>query len=99
MASVVGYVATFDGVDAPEWGRTSYIDPGSGQVYVPAVLGGNEEAVFLCASFDGVSVVAVDDHVYVPAEWMAKEHPDAAPACRRIVGYVRAAHAGEAPPG
>jgi hypothetical protein len=63
---------------------------GDGVVFMPAAAGGDERAVVLCASFDGVPMVTADKHVYVPCDWMAREFPEIADLAQKIERRVRA---------
>jgi hypothetical protein len=93
MAEVVAFVAEFEShPDAPEWGRTSFINPEDREVFAPAILAGNEGMVFLCACHDNVGVVRSAGHIYVPAAWMAREFPETATACGKIIERTRAAY-------
>lgn len=49
-----------------------------------------EDAVFLCASFDGAGVITDAGHLYVPIAWLRREHPDAGEVCDLIERKIRA---------
>jgi hypothetical protein len=72
----------------PEWQRSAAIDA-DGAVYAPAVLAGNERAVFLCAAYDGVSAVTDGGHVFLPTSWLRREYPCIAETCDKIEQKVR----------
>ena len=46
------------------------------EVWLPAVaFGATQEEAFLCASYDGVTVVGEKDTLYFPLSWLRKEWP------------------------
>jgi hypothetical protein len=85
-------------VDFPEWIRSAGLSPDDGLVYVPAAMLGDdmELTVFLCAGYDGISTVEYSGHVYVPADWFARQYPDVAEVCRWIEASIREHYAGNA---
>jgi hypothetical protein len=73
------------------WKRRAAIAP-DGAVFIPAcaVPDHSEQAVALCAMYDGVSLVIADDqHLYFPVEWIAREFPAAAEVARKIEKRLR----------
>ena len=66
------------------WRLVTFFDDETNEVFVPAAIAGNEEAVFLCASFAGCGLIHDDSHLYVPASWLKREYPDTAPVCDLI---------------
>src|SRR5262245_36900902 len=60
---------------APAWGRTFYVDEGSGEAYLPAALAGDEAAVLLCACFDAQPLYTAGRHAYAPLSWLRREYP------------------------
>lgn len=80
------------GCGMPTWRRSAGIDE-EGRVYAPAALAGNEQRVFLCASWDGVPMASHLKHVYLPTTWLAREHPDLREVCERIETLVHGAAA------
>ncbi|MGE9760933.1 hypothetical protein [Pseudomonas sp. PDM20] len=73
-----------EGKRMPEWSRTIGVTD-KGQVYVPAAMGGNEQQVVLCLAWDGTDCIEHLNHVFVPADWMAKEFPQTAEICKAIL--------------
>jgi hypothetical protein len=45
--------------------------------------------VFLCASFDGTHAIMLGKHAYYPAEWIAREFPNAKDVVDNIQHLVR----------
>jgi hypothetical protein len=76
------------GTREPQWKFCAAIDA-EGIVFAPAAIAGNEQAVLLCAAYDGVSAVINKRHVYLPTTWLANEYPDTADVFRRIEQRVR----------
>lgn len=72
----------------PKWKRSVGLSE-EGVVFVPAAMTGNESEVFLCAGYDGTTVVQYLNHVYVPAGWLAAEFPKTAEICEIINKKVR----------
>jgi hypothetical protein len=72
----------------PEWMRSAGIED-TGDVYVPAVIVGNEMLVFLCAGWDNEPAVYLDEHLFVRASWMAREFPKVRDICIKIEANVR----------
>jgi hypothetical protein len=73
---------------AAKWKRCAALDD-DGTVFVPAVIGGNEMAAFLAASWNRTPAVLKWEHIYLPAQWVAAEYPKAAQLCARIEQRVR----------
>jgi len=67
----------------PKWRRSAAMDS-KGQIYAPAILCGNENAVFLCANFDGESCLENKGHAYFRLEWMKREYPHELPLFEAI---------------
>ena len=67
----------------PKAAKTSGITQ-DGKVFVWAGIAGPENTVTLCATYDGVEMAVVDDHVYLPAEWVVKEYPQLTELCGNI---------------
>jgi len=72
----------------PKWQRTAAISD-DGVVFVPGGMLGNESEVLLCAGYDGVPMAIHLKHLYVPAQWMAKEFPKSAEVCELIERKVK----------
>ena len=72
----------------PKWARRAVVTD-DGTLYVPAVLGGNELGVILCAGYDGTRLISDMDHIYAPAEWLRREYPKTENAIRNIERAVR----------
>ena len=72
-----------------EWKRSAGIEDGTGDVFVPAVIAGNEMIVFLCAGYDAEPAAYLDKHLFVRASWMAKEFPGLRDICEKIEANVR----------
>ena len=56
-----------------------------GAKYLPADAFGNEQELFLCAAFDGASVVRQDGRLYLPADWLAREYPEHAEGIQELI--------------
>lgn len=67
----------------PQWMRSACVTD-SGVTFVPAAVVGDENIVFLSATFDGASIVMFKDHCFVDSKWLAREFPDAADLCQKI---------------
>ena len=52
---------------APKWARSLCISD-EGEVFIPSVLLGPEEAVFMMVAFDGVGIVKDRKHLYIPVK-------------------------------
>jgi hypothetical protein len=61
-----------------------------GTVYLPAAICGNEQQVFMCATWDGVPLLSWGGHVYLPSDWLAEEYPLHADDVNHIAQRVRA---------
>jgi len=72
----------------PKWKRTFGVSD-DGVVFLPAGIAGNEQAVLLSASYDGVEVAQDFGHLYVSATWMAREYPRTAEICAAAEKYAR----------
>ena len=60
----------------PAWTRQVCLSP-DGSLFVPAIVAGNMNIVFLCASWDGEPIITDDDgHVFVRADWVSQESSD-----------------------
>ena len=65
----------------PRWKRMFFYDEETKEVYLPAVVAGKEEAVFLCLCFDGVGCIRKYNHIYAPISWLRREYPETAELC------------------
>lgn len=74
-------------VPRPKWQRSAAIDQ-DGEVYIPAVIAGNEKTVFLCVAGDIEPVVIDSGHLFVRATWMAREFPAERAVCELILRRV-----------
>ena len=79
--------------DLPAWMRRAGIDEETGTVFVPPGLAnrGEREAT-MAAAWDGdVPCLTDNGHVYLPADWLARESsdPKCAEACRHVEAKVR----------
>lgn len=81
-------VENSEGKKISKWKRSVGLS-NEGVVFVPAAMTGNESDVFLCAGYDGTSVVQYLNHIYVPADWLAAEFPKTAEICKIISDKVR----------
>lgn len=72
----------------PKWKRTFGVSD-SGTVFLPAAIAGNEQAVLLCAGYDGVEAATESNHLYVSTTWMAREYPATAEICAAAEKYAR----------
>jgi hypothetical protein len=76
------------GTQEPRWKFCAAIDA-EGIVFAPAAIAGNEQAVMLCAAFDGIPAVISKHHVYLPTTWLADNYPYMAEVFHRIEQRVR----------
>lgn len=67
----------------PAWMRSCALDAG-GELWVPAVLAGNEMAVLLVCGYDGEGVFSNHGHLYVRASWMGREYPKLRPLLEKM---------------
>lgn len=74
----------------PKWMRTLVISDDGDEVFVPAAIAGNEDNVYLCTLFDGTATVSAHNHLYVPADWLAKEFPKAKELCEIMKASAKA---------
>ena len=72
----------------PRWARQAALSS-DGVVYLPSLLAGNSTEVFLCAGFDRTPILFDGRHGYYPAEWIAREFPEAAKAAENVARRVR----------
>lgn len=74
-----------------KWKRSVGVSP-EGKIYVPAVIAGSEMMVLMCAGWDGTELLLLGKpgHLYVPADWMAREFPKTTEAIAKITKMVRA---------
>ncbi|MDT4861275.1 hypothetical protein FQZ97_958750 [compost metagenome] len=87
------------GKNVPQWHRTSGI-AADGTVFVPSVVAGvpgGEAEVMLCIAYDSTPSARHLGHLYVPADWVAKEFPGQAHVCTHISEAVRKAQRTAAP--
>lgn len=71
----------------PKWALRAYQH--EGRLFVPAALGASEQEVMLCASYDGVRVCMDAWHVYVEAEWLARNYPKTASIIARCLTQIK----------
>lgn len=84
-------VANPAGQKVPKWKRSAALAD-DGTIFVPAIIAGDEQIVFLTASWDGVSVITDEDgHVFVPSNWVLREYPGTEEICSVIESRVREA--------
>jgi hypothetical protein len=60
-----------------------------GQVFIPAGVFMSERVAVLTLGYDGTPAYVEEDHVYVPADWLAREFPADAATIGEIVTNVR----------
>ena len=61
-----------------------------GQVYISSsIASDNHEMVFMCASFDGISAIVNENHIYYPSTWIAREFPKSKELAEKIERIVR----------
>jgi hypothetical protein len=73
----------------PAWARSAAITK-DGTVYLPAAICGNENQAMMAATWDGgVPLLQRDEHLYLPADWMAQEYPQEAENIQHIADRVR----------
>lgn len=76
------------GYNHPEWIRTAGIDD-CGRVLVPAIIGGDEQLIYLSIGFDGAPHAMLDGHLFVLSEWLRKECPHTSEVLEKIESNVR----------
>lgn len=62
------------GKRVPKWARSAILNT-DGEIYVPALMGGNELQISASAAWDGVAMMALARHPFVPLTWLAREKP------------------------
>jgi hypothetical protein len=72
----------------PKWKRTLAVSD-DGTVYMPAAAAGDENAVGMCASYDGVSAVVIQRHLFLPTSWLTREYPEVADICANAEAKAR----------
>lgn len=72
----------------PRWQRSAGLGD-DGTVYAPAAMAGNEQAIMLCAGYDGVALVSYLNHVFVSTDWLSKEYPHLEGLCESIARKVK----------
>lgn len=77
-----------------EWKRTALVVDGS--VFFPgAIWFGSEKKALIYAGFDGSKIIQAAGHVYVDADFLAKEYPNECDrirsAARRVLASVQVA--------
>lgn len=77
-----------EGKRIQKWQRSAAITD-EGVVFVPGAIAGSEHEVMLCAAYDGTSVINHLKHLYVPANWLAKEFPETKEVCELISSRVK----------
>lgn len=75
-----------------KWKRSAAIDE-NGVVFAPAIICGNENAVFMCAIFDGEPYALIDCHPYFRTAWLKREYPDYADIMDIIESRMKEAQA------
>ena len=62
--------------NCPKWAARSFYDPDTGEVFLPAIIGGDSEmSVLLSVGYDGTSCIHDKGHLYVPLSWLEREYP------------------------
>lgn len=90
FAEIIWIVAEKDSTKRiPKWKRLVAYTPDN-RVFVPAIIAGNEQEVFMCACFDGISCLADKGHIYAPTDWMSREFPATKETCAFIESKVKA---------
>lgn len=74
----------------PKWARSLALSP-EGKLYVPAALAASEIVVLIAAGYDGTPVMQTDGHLFVEADWMAREFPKTAAAIEHMRESIAAA--------
>lgn len=80
-------VAT-EGRRVPSHCGLAYVE--GGEVFMPAEVVGNPNAMLMKAMFDGVSAVFSDGHGYYPMSWLKSEYPAHAEQLARIEAKIKA---------
>jgi hypothetical protein len=80
----------------PRWTRTVGLAD-DGTIYMSAILGGSEKVMLLCAGYDGTRCCEWKGHLYVPADWMAREFPKTSEGVRNVTAAIRAEARGMPP--
>ncbi len=72
-----------NGPRIPKPGRTAGITKDN-KLFLWAGYGGNENAVVMCAGYDGIGFEIFEDHAYMPEDWMVQEYPQLKDLCEKI---------------
>jgi hypothetical protein len=89
--------ANQEALEQPEWLRSAAIDT-RGTIFLSAALAGPEGKVFLVARREHVAYATNQDHLYLPATWLAERFPEISSECRVVAARVRRAAEGRTPP-
>lgn len=69
----------------PVWLRSAAVERKTKTVFIPAIIGEHSErAMLLKALHDGQSICYHSGHLFVPADWLMLEYPDAIPCVDTI---------------
>lgn len=58
-----------------EWQKMAGLSS-DGDLFVPAVVAGEEKQVVLCATWDGEPLLLYSDHAFVRADWIMQNYDD-----------------------
>lgn len=68
-------VDAFFSQDSAQWKRSAGMDE-HGDIYVPAIIAGEEKKIFFDSDRDEEPIAILDDHLFVRSKWVEKNYPD-----------------------
>lgn len=69
--------------DAPKWKQSAGVDE-KGEIYVPAIIAGEEKKIFFDSEWDDEPIAILDDHLFVQSKWVKKNYPNTEDALKKI---------------
>ena len=64
-------VDAFFSQDSAQWKRSAGMDE-HGDIYVPAIIAGEEKKIFFDSDRDEEPIAILDDHLFVRSKWVEK---------------------------
>lgn len=68
-------VDDFFSQDSEKWKQSAGMDE-HGDIYVPAIIAGEEKKIFFDSDWDEEPIAILDDHLFVRSKWVEKNYPD-----------------------
>lgn len=82
---LIGFKDSTKANKVPKYVRTVLVEDGTGDLWMsPCFAGMSESTAFLCCSADGERYATMRGHIYVRADWLAQERPNAREAIARL---------------